>query len=475
MKIPFAPWAPDSAVDNSGLSDATENAIPADNYYLAQKDLDNDGGGALSARCRGAITVYATHSSPGAKAVYAGDATKLYAGSTSGGLAGYTWGDISKSGGYSLSNDRDRWAMTSYNGVCYATNNKVPLQQWTAGGFTDAGITAAPKADVIAVVNDFVVVGNVNPGIQVGHRVQWCAIGDPTDWTVSSTTQADYQDLVMNNGRVTGIVGGDHGYIFQEHAITRMDYVGSPVVFQFSEVVSGIGAATERCMTQHAGVIYFISSSGFHAFTGGGLVNIGEGFVDHWFWDNVDRGLLYAITCAYDPVTSCVMWSIPTTYGGRTPTGANAILCFNVNAQRNKWSVLWTDSEILFGSNLQDSIESVYAFDSSHKAAGFIGDYLPARVETGEFSAEDGGMTYISRVRPTVTLGSGSATMALYIDHKDISDHSFTLSGPYSAESDGAFAMRIEDRKIRAALYILLGFGRASGIDVVEMSQGSKR
>lgn len=233
--IPFAEWTPDLPdLENPGATVAT-NVIPDFKSYRPVPDI-NAYGTALDTICRGAVSV---GNNAGTTYTYAGDTAKLYevrAATT----------DRSKSGGYSTGDD-ELWRFAHWGGTVIATNFTNPVQSIAHGGSAFADLitsTLKPKARHVAVIGDFVVLGNTTDAVDGAKpaRVWWSGINDSADFQPSAATQSDNQGLDETGGWVQAIVSGaDYGVVFQERAIHRMSYAGSPLVFQFDKVESSRG------------------------------------------------------------------------------------------------------------------------------------------------------------------------------------------------------------------------------------------
>lgn len=146
-------------------------------------------------------------------------------------------------------------------------------------GFT--GTT--PLGWTCATVRDFVVVGSLTTD---RYAIQWCAIGDPTDWPTPNTDdarskQSGRQEFTNKFGVITGIVGNDfYGYVFQERAITKMTYVGGDVVFSFDTFEESRGAKDYGRIATVDDLSFFQSQYGFHALENDQVIDIGYGIVD---------------------------------------------------------------------------------------------------------------------------------------------------------------------------------------------------
>jgi len=181
----------------------------------------------------------------------------------------------------------------------------------------------------VATIKDFLVVGNTNSGAEghIPYRVRWSGINAPTAWVASATTQSDAQDLPFDNGDVQRIISGNYGIIFQERAITRMTYVGSPLVFQFDEMESGRGTPSPFSVRKIGDLIFYLGQDGFYVFDGEKSTAIGANKIDRTFWNDVDKTYLNSIVTAVDFNKHVIYWA----YAGDANTRGrrNRILCFN--------------------------------------------------------------------------------------------------------------------------------------------------
>lgn len=110
--------------------------------------------------------------------------------------------------------------------------------------------------------------------------MQWSAINNATSWTADPATLADFQDLPGDGGWIQKVVGGDYGVIIQERAVFRMDFVGSPLIFQFNQVLRNIGTPIPNSVVSYRDLVFFLSEDGFYVFDGSQAHPIGENRVD---------------------------------------------------------------------------------------------------------------------------------------------------------------------------------------------------
>lgn len=477
--------------NNTGVTEA-KNVIPGGDSYLQFPGLTvySD---ALTARCQGAIFA---KDSGGNSFNFAGDATKLYK------LAIAAWSNVSKVGGYSTNSD-ERWFFSTYGQRVLATNFTDAIQTYlmgTSSAFADLSATA-PKARYITAMRDFVVVGNTFDSVDgnVPNRIRWSAIGDPTSWTVSSSTQADYQDLDSSKGWVKQVIGGEYGVVFQERAINRMTYVGSPVIFQFDEIEINRGLLASGGVVKIGNFIAYLGLDGFYIFDGNQSISIGENKINRTFFNDVDLGYLDRISATADLDKQIIYWSYPGS--GNTGGRPNKILMYNYSPNATKrWSYAEIETEVIYISlsegytldtldSLSGSIDAltIYldsrfytgdnyilsAFNSDHKLSTFTGSPLTALIETQEAQFFEGRRSTLNLSRPLVD--GNSSTVTLQIGTRNNLTESVTWGSAISANSTGEFESRSNARYHRGRLNISGGFNHAQGIEVLHTVDGGSR
>jgi hypothetical protein len=492
IKIPFGEWLPDLPdYQNPGVTVA-KNVIPAGQSYQSmpsQVIYSN----ALTARCQGA---FSTKDADGNTVNFAGDATKLYR------MASTAYADVSKVGGYTIGSD-EQWYWTRFNSLLLATNINDPIQKFTVNSstiFADLSV-GAPKARYIATSGSFVIAGNTYDAIDgnVPERIRWCALGDPTDWTVSAVTQADYEDLDISKGWVMQLVGGEYIVVFQERAITRLDYTGSPGIFQIRQIEGNHGTLIPGSVVRSGNLIFYIGLDGFYVFDGNQSISIGANKVDKTFWAEVDTSYFSRVTATAHPDAQLIVWAIPVTGNTMGRTNRFYIYNYSPNAQ-NRWTIVdGIDIELIYTSLSEgytlDSMDAIYpnidtmlfsldsriltgenyilsGFDSNHKQINFTGAAMDAVIETQEFQVFPGNRAEVSVVRPIV---DGSGTVTMQMGTRDIHSESVTYDSVSAVDSIGECQMRSNARYHRARVNITGGFNDAQGIEIIEAAKAGRR
>jgi len=332
--IEFANYEPDKVDLSNGVNVATNvfpgaigfKKVPS---YAAFSET-------VGARPIGAITV---KDSDRNVFNYVGTTSKLFQLST-----GSTW--IDSSGTTFTTADGDRWEFVQWKNKVIATNFAQTPRQITIGGSLFNILTTALRARHVAVVRNFVVFANTfdTSDGNVPWRVRWSAIDDETDYTVSPVTLSDFQDLKGNGGQVTKVVGGEFGVIFQERAIWRMSFVGSPAVFQFDNVLRSRGTRAPGSVVAAGDNIFFLSQDGFEILINGTETRaIGSGRVDKTFFEELDVDNIDRIVGAADIKNNRVLWAYPGP--GNVDGRPNRVIVYDWSFDR--WSIIEDDFHLL--------------------------------------------------------------------------------------------------------------------------------
>ena len=495
MLVEFGEWTPDLPDFNNPGATTVKNVLPAGRSYKQLPSATAYSTNAIDARPQGAFSAR----DPGTLGTtynFIGNASKLYV------LSASVWTDISKAGGYATASEED-WEFAQWGEEVIATNFTDTMQTLTLGGanFADLGGTP-PKARHIAVIKDFVVVGNTYDSSDgnVPNRVRWAGIGTTTSWAVSSATQADFQNLENNGGWVQKIIGGEYGLVFQERSITRMSYIGSPLIFQFDEVESNRGALASGSVIKVGNLVAYLAEDGFYMFDGQQSIPIGENRIDDYFFADVDTNYLSRMSSALYPNEQIIVWS----YASTTPTteGLNdTLLFYNYSPTATKrWSFAKVDNHLIFSAlaegytmdgldvittdldSLPFSLDSrVWAGNNNLlscipadlKLYNFDGTAYDAVIETGEAQVFENDRAMITKVRPVVD--GTTATITMQMGERDNLSESVSWQGSVSLRDSGFAPVRSNARYHRARVNITGGFKHAQGIEVVDATKAGRR
>jgi hypothetical protein len=495
VKLYFTEYAPDlPSFENPGVTTA-KNVIPLGTSYTEFPGLSVYSSNALTAYCRGATF---GRDADGNTFNFMGDATKLYL------LQAGALTDVSKVGGYTNQADSN-WFFTSYSTRMIATNFDDAIQSFVMGSssvFADLSATA-PRARYVGTMPGFVFALNTYDAVNgnVPVRARWCAYLDPTDWTVSATTQAGYYDLDSKNGWIQGFVGGsEYGALFQEYAISRVQYVGSPTIFQFTPVETGRGLLTASAALRVGNFVPYIGNDGFYIFDGSQSIPIGENKVNRTFFADLDTDNVGRICTCADIDKQVIYWAYPG--GGNTGGRPNKILMYNYapNAKL-RWAYAEVEIEYMFVSysegytletldTLSTDIDALTipldsrfytgntailsAINSNHRLAYFTGTPLTAVIETTEAQLIEGSRAFLTLLRAIVE-GDSSTTTTVQIGTREALTETVTWGTASSTNSFGNHEFRSNSRFHRARVNISGGFDHAQGVEILEVRNAGVR
>jgi len=411
--LKFGAWTPDTADFEATSVKNILNVVPrADGYgpfpsFSAYTS-------ALAGACRGAF--YAVKND-GTVITFAATATKLYKLNNT----DFTWTDVSKgSGTYTAPTFLSiaaNWHFAQTGNLVWATQANTVLQVFdltSSTNFADAA-GSPPQAAYIAVVGRFLVLSGL---ASTPYRIQWSGLNNfnaSNSWT-SGTQQSDFQDF-PDGGAVRGVAGGDQsGVIFQDQAIRRMAYVGSPIVFQIDRIADQVGLYASDSIVRAGQTVLYYSTKGFQKIEPGGAPTpIGRERVDRTFGGDLDKGNLQLFMGASDPRTTRVYWAYKSNSG---QTGIyDKILGYDTTL--DQFFPLSVSGEYLLGMSqtgltlenldtISSSIDALtlsldaYAtavqpeiaqFNSSHVLGFFRGTNLEATIESGEQGDDESRMS----------------------------------------------------------------------------------
>lgn len=487
-QIDLGEWTPDMPKVGLAPSLVTcKNVTPREAGYGPFPSWATLSVGALTAYCRGA---FSGKKADGTEFLIAGDATKLYAAVS---------GSLTDLGG-TFNNTTDvGWSFCQYGERVVAVNLADAPQSWDFTTLADLSANAS-KAKYCATVRKFVVLGNiVGRGLNVGigtipYGLHWSAYDNPTSWLEVATAgakavQSDYQALKGEAGQIQGIVGGvDYGVVFQERAITRMEYVGGDLFFQLYPVERGRGAMIPGSIVSIGSLVFYAAEDGFFVFNGQTSTPIGFGKIDRTVFSDMDAGNTHRWSSAILPESGIVCWLYPG--AGNTSGTPNKLLLYNYKAQ--KWATCdFTGEQLVRATqagfildNLNTSLDDISvnldtygpparpttlgAFDSSHTMGSFSGASMAAQLETGDAELDAGRVSTVHGVRPVydASAGSGGLLMNVRTSGRMTPDAS-TSFGAYTLPNGvGICPQRKSGRYHRVSIATSGEWDRLYGLDV---------
>lgn len=481
MKIDFGPWEPDAAeFEGNQLVDASD-VIPARRGYRPLRDFAPMQYPPLPGRV---LAGFGLKNGDNLLS-YAASGNSLYA------LEDGAW--VSKHSGEALSDNR---AFVDYGSSVYALFGTQLLKAEFDGATTQSfrAVEAAPRAEVMGVVRDFLVLGRLSgqPG-----GVQWSGLDDPEHWPAIGTDEAQFaqsdRQVFPVGGRVQAVVGGVggvDGLVFLENAVQRMTYVGAPYIFQFDSVDRQAGLAAPRSAVVCGPYCLYLSADGWKLTDGATVRPIGVERVNRWFFDYCDSRRVSEVRGVHDPYNQLALWSFPDAHA---PAGVhNMVILYNYAVDR--WSCGYLRTEALyidsprgltleqldsfgsldalpFGSldspTLKDGLPGVAVFDESHTLGQLTGATRSASFGTVEFG---GRRVMVHGVRPLVD----SAKVRAGLLYRSRMSEGRTWLPPREVERDGVRWCHVSARYLSTDVRIPAGaaWSYATGVEVLFEPEG---
>lgn len=479
MILAFGEYLPDLPdLENPGVTVAT-NVIPyATSYGPFPSPVAYTG--ALAGVARGFI---AAKDSSGNVYNYAGDASDLYR------LSDTTWAIATRGSGDYTTASTDQWEFAHWGGKVVATNYTDDVQVIDMGSSDFAALAGTPpRARHMAVVKDFLVLGNVtdfSTAAAVSNRVHWSGFDNIETYEPAAATQADYQTLQGEGGEIQRVVGGEYGIIFQQRSIWRMTYVGSPVVFQFDEVEPGRGTPAPGSVISLGHLIFYLGQDDFYAFNGASSTPIGNNKVYRTFVEDLDTAFYHKISATIVPAKQLVLWAYPGV--GNTGGNPNKILVYSWALGR--WALVEQDVELLcqfmapgYTLDTLDSVSgsidaltesldssvwtggalSAACFDMAHKLNTLTGSAMDVTIETTERQLLPNNRALVNNIRPIVDGGA----VTVEVGTRNVFTDTEIFGVAASVNSDGEVPVTAEGRYHRFRTKITGAFEHAQGLDV---------
>lgn len=443
--FPLIGFAPDADQTTPGLLSDCQNLIPAlIGMEGAPEPVAPSGIPPLPAACRGTAVVYKLNNT---RRIFAATTSGIYE------LLSGAWVDQSRVGGYTGSADA-RWSFAQFGDSTLMANGTQKIQRSTDGVFAD--IASAPAAEIIFSVNSFVMA--LNTGVSTD---QWhcCAVFDDTDWAESLTTQAASGRLVASPGHLTaGARLGEYAIAYKERAMFLGQYVGTPVVWDWTQVAGGdAGCVGKHALCDIGGVHFFVGPDNFWLFDGTRPIPLGDGSVRRWFVEKASADYLYKTTCVFDREnnrvwifypkagsTECdgvLVYHVQTKQWGRADRSVQAALMHvTPGVTMDTWDSFGGSYDSLPNVGFDSPFWSAGArvlsfFDSANQLQSYTGLSTGSSLTSGEVG-DDEAVSRLQQIR--LRYGAAPASATAQTLHSASSGGTFA-PGPSGNMNDGKF------------------------------------
>lgn len=499
MRLQYGEWKPDIAgydvrdANGAVVLAKAENVNPTPLGFAPIASLqDYSTGAALPANC---IGMFAARSSAGGYIIFVGTSTKLYKYNSGTG----TFDDYTRTSGgnYSVAAG-EYWSATQFGSkviFCNINDNPQVIDVDSAAtAFSDLG-GSPPKARYVAVVGDFVILACLGSN---NRMIQNSALNDATGWTVG-VNLSDTQEF-PDGDRVTGISGGEYGWIVQEHAIRRLIFQpGYDTAFRCERVERERGGSSIYSVVGIRDSVFMLNYDGFYSFGPNGMTPIGHMRVNQWFRDNSDPARFFSVIAFADLTGPRICWAF---YSSASASTFDRILIYDwlldkwsyalVSAQF--WAREVTAATTLEGLNVYGAIDTgvPYSLDSpawsggvpvvgaittAGKLAFLQGSPLTATLVTCPLQLVQGMRAHVRDLFPLGVYND--ATQSFRIGRRENTKDSVNYTGSFSPSTLSGIARTKASGRIHIVEHTIsqpsgVAWAHTQGVDITVTPDGRK-
>ena len=466
---PLNAWVPDQSANSGGLNVCT-NVIPRVDGYGPV--------GAFST-----ISDALTETFKGGGSFIGSDGSSLMLVGTTDKLVRYNsgaWTSLVTGAGVTT-----QWRFAQFGDYVVSVSGGTTRQTQLSSGTTTA-ITGAPGGVCIAIVGDYVVIGQA-VGDLLG--IYTSATNDHTDWDYTNPlSTATYQPM-LDGGEVMGLAGGEYGVILQRQRLVRMNRTGDATApFSYDVISPNVGCASKGSVAQAGREVFFLSDRGFMRLTDGQqLTPIGGEKVDRYFQGRVAREDYDKVFSAVDPQKKLVFWCVPSGF----------ILVYHFELDR--WALIDVALDGVFAgftssltleavSALYPNLDTMpYSLDDSRFAGGAPRFYVVQSSQVGtltganlaaafEYSFNQFTPGYVTRFRAVRPIGDCVTGNTVTLDCRARMGDAAAVVTAGDIRTSGIMPVRASGRYTKAAWDIAAGseWTFAQGLEF-EFDQGGAR
>ena len=448
------------ASDASSIVLASSSSMPASGTILIDSEriaytTNTTGTNTLSGLTRGTDNTTAASHSDGATVYDASDYTKWGASQT---------GDIVTAPGlWHLDNYGNKLIATIVDGATFEWNSDAAGATSTRATLVTSAPTATRQTLVSTPDRHLVFFGTETTigttSTQDDMYIRWSEQEDINTYAPSATNTAGTQRLADGTRIIAAIKGRDAIYIWTNHALFIMRFVGAPFVFSFQQVGTGCGLIGKNAAVEVDGSAYWMSENGFFRYTG--RLESLPCLVEDYVYDDLNTVPRNHIFAGLNNLFGEVTWFYP----GSGAASNNRSVTYNYmdsTAERPVWTTSslsrssWSDSQV-FGKPHATEYDSSATSDSTvgntdgvttyfehetgtNQIKAGTGSAIAASIESGDFDLDQKGlagdgefMLKIRRVIPDFLQQTGDARVTLNLKNYPTDSQASSSLGPFTS------------------------------------------
>ena len=168
------------------------------------------------------------------------------------------------------------WTCQNWGEILLSCPQGGAIYEWSpeSGFLTATLVSQAPISSAVIFVTMpqqiLIALGASFDGSPQPLNVAWSDAGDYTDWTATSTTFAGSYTIPRGSKIVGGLQAPTQNLIWTDLAVWSMQYVNLPLVFGFSEIMSGCGLIGSHAAVLAEDTVFWMSQNQFFSMPAGG-------------------------------------------------------------------------------------------------------------------------------------------------------------------------------------------------------------
>lgn len=304
------------------------------------------------------------------------------------------------------------WTLDNWGEIFVACPTGGSIYTWNpnAGTLQASVIPNAPPANdgmfVAMPQRQIIAWGSTYNGIQDPLLIRWSDVDDYDQWIALPANQAGSYRMPKGSKVVGCIQGPQQGVVWTDLACWVMQYVGSPYVYQFTEVGNGCGLIARKAAASMSGVVYWMSQSQFFKMGGSGIEPINCPIWDVIFQD-IDMSNADKIRIAPNSRFNEISWYYPT-----TTSNGEVAKYVKYNISLGTWDfgslsrTAWINQSVLgapIGAGPVGTQNYIYQHEMSPDADG---NPMVSSFTTGYFAVSEGEWkTFVDQIWPDMKWG----------------------------------------------------------------------
>jgi hypothetical protein len=383
------------------------------------------------------------------------------------GLGGYGTGVVNPSQTGTPITAAD-WTSDNWGQIALACPQGGGIYYWDpSGGFTNTSLVSTgpifnkgifvstSQQILIAYGSTINEVTNGGIGLQQDPMlVQWCDVSNFFQWAVNSNTQAGNFRIPIGSLCVGGMAVSNQNLIWTDLDLWAMNYIGYPNTYGFNKIGAGAGLASGHAAMQLRGAVYWMGTSNFYSYSGGGVQVIPCPVWDFVF-QNLNTAYISNVRAMPNTPFNEAGWFFPS--NASVSGECDSYVKFNISEPGGPWDCgslarsAWIDLTV-FGNPIGATPGGVvYRHESTNDAAG---QPLVSSFTTGyTYLTEGEDYTFIDQVIPDmiwgVSGGSPNAQIQLTFLVINYPGDAPTAYGPYTVTSTTEYvSVRFRARQI---------------------------